>query len=257
MSPSILEKSQETSSKNLNLIDQSAQNELPIVLAKPKYLSDLEKKQEESLSRLDEKTKTELKNTYLSQLQQVPFLNLAIFFKTKLLSGLTNFTPQEEIWYSQLYYLAKLSSPEGAAISNDQIVRQIESVWDKSYLRYGNSRAVRNKNPWNLRMNGDLGKDKGGFAIFSTLEAGWTAFITMVGNWQSGVSKVYKPTYNLLQWAKKYDPWNPNYAKKLAQYLGIPITTQLKNIPVDALAKGIVHHEDGKCYKALKDKGII
>jgi len=27
----------------------------------------------------------------------------------------------------------------------------------------------------------------------------------------------------------------------LAQYLGIPITTQLKNIPVDALAKGIVH----------------
>ena len=147
MSPSILEKSQETSSKNLNLIDQSAQNELPIVLPKSKYLSDLEKKQEESLSRLDEKTKTELKNTYLSQLQQVPFLNLAIFFKTKLLSGLTNFTPQEEIWYSQLYYLAKLSSPEGAAISNDQIVRQIESVWDKSYLRYGNSRAVRNKNP--------------------------------------------------------------------------------------------------------------
>jgi hypothetical protein len=55
-------------------------------------------------------------------------------------------------------------------------------------------------------MNGDLGKDKGGFAIFSTLEAGWTAFITMVGNWQTGASKVYKPTYNLLQWAKKYDP---------------------------------------------------
>lgn len=147
MPSSILEKSQETSSKNLNLIDQSAQNELPIVLPKPKYLSDLEKKQEERLSRLDEKTKTELKNTYLSQLQQVPFLNLEVFFKTKLLSGLTNFTPQEEIWYGQLYYLAKLSSPEGAAISNDQIVRQIESVWDKSYLRYGSSRAVRNKNP--------------------------------------------------------------------------------------------------------------
>ena len=87
------------------------------------------------------------KKSYLSQLQQVPFLNLAVFFKTKLLSGLTNFTPQEETWYGQLYFLAKLSSPEGAAISNDQIVRQIESVWDKSYLRYGNSRAVRNKNP--------------------------------------------------------------------------------------------------------------
>jgi hypothetical protein len=43
--------------------------------------------------------------------------------------------------------LAKLSSPEGAAISNDQIVRQIDSVWDKRYLRYGNTPAVRNKNP--------------------------------------------------------------------------------------------------------------
>lgn len=147
MSPSILEKLQEKSDKNLNIVGPLAPKELLCVGPKSPYLSDLEKKQEESLSRLDEKTKTELKNTYLSQLQQVPFLNLAIFFKTKLLSGLTNFTPQEEIWYGQLYYLAKLSSPEGAAISNDQIVRQIESVWDKSYLRYGNSRAVRNKNP--------------------------------------------------------------------------------------------------------------
>ena len=117
MSPSILEKSQEISDKNLNIVDQVSQNKLLCVISN------------------------------LSQLQQVPFLNLAVFFKTKLLSGLTNFTPQEENWYGQLYFLAKLSSPEGAAISNDQIVRQIESVWDKSYLRYGNSRAVRNKNP--------------------------------------------------------------------------------------------------------------
>ena len=146
MPSSILEKSQEISDKNLNIVDQLTQNKLQSVLTKPQYLLDLEKKQEDLLSHLDEKTKKELKNTYLSQLQQVPFLDLASF-KTKLLLGLTNFTPQEEIWYGQLYSLAKLSSPEGGAISNDQIVRQIESVWDKSYLRYGNSRAVRNKNP--------------------------------------------------------------------------------------------------------------
>lgn len=146
MPSSILEKSQEISDKNLNIVDQESQNKLLCVGSKPQYLSDLEKKQEDSLSRLDEKTKTELKDTCLSQLQKVPFLDLASF-KTKLLLGLTNFTPQEEIWYGQLYSLAKLSSPEGGAISNDQIVRQIESVWDKSYLRYGNSRAVRNKNP--------------------------------------------------------------------------------------------------------------
>ena len=148
MPSSILEKSQEISDKNPNTVEQSAQNELSIVRAKSKELSAIEKKRDDNfLSGLDENTKTELKNTYLSQLQQVPFLNLAIFFKTKLLSGLTNFTPQEETWYGQFYVLAKLSSPERVEISNDQIVSQIKPVLDNSYLKYGNTRAVKNKNP--------------------------------------------------------------------------------------------------------------
>ena len=255
MPPSIPEKPQGKSDENLNIVDQSAQDKLP-VLIDPQYLPDFQKRLDDFLSKLDEKAKWELENNIIAQFLEFPFLKLQ-FFKTNILLWPAILSPQEKELYGKLYLLAKLSFPDLTEITNIEITVLIEKIWDIIYKKYGSSRAVRNKNPWNLRMNGDLGKDKGGFAIFSTLEAGWTAFITMVEKWQTGASKVYKPTYNLLQWAKKYDPWNPNYAKKLAQYLGIPITTQLKNIPVDALAKGIVHHEDGKCYKALKDKGII
>ena len=148
MPSSILEKSQEISDKNPNNVEQSAQNELSIVRAKSKELSAIEKKRDDNfLSRLNEKGKPELKGECLSQLQNVRFIDLVVFFKTKLLLGLTNFTDKEKTWYGQLYSLAKLSSPEGGAISNDQIVKQIELVWDNSYSKYGNTPAVKNKNP--------------------------------------------------------------------------------------------------------------
>lgn len=146
MPSSILEKSQEISDKNPNNVEQSTQNELSTVLAEPKNRSDLVEKLEDKFLSLNKGEKTKLKNNYLSQLQKVPFLKLDSF-KTKLLSG-ENFTPQEEIWYSQFYFLAKLSSSEGGEISDAQIVRQIEPVLKKSYLlKYGKTRAVRNKNP--------------------------------------------------------------------------------------------------------------
>ena len=145
MSPSILEKSQETSSKNLNTVEQSDQNKLSTVLAKPKVLSDIEKKRDEILSPLNEEEKTKLKNTCLSNLQKLSFLQLANFRK-KLLSG-KKFTPQEEPWYGQFYVLAKLSSRGLVEIPNDQIVKQIKPVLDNSYLKYAKTSATKNKNP--------------------------------------------------------------------------------------------------------------
>ena len=255
MCPSPLEKYQETGSENLNIVDQSTQNKL-LVLTKPQYLSDLQKRQDDFFSKLDEKAKWELENNIIAQFLEFPFLKLQ-FFKTNILLWSTILSPQEKDLYGQLYLLAKLSFPDLTEITNTEITVLIEKIWDIVYKKYGTSRAVRNKNPWNLRMNGDLGKDKKWFAIFSTLEQGRDAFINMIRRRKNGESKIYKPTYNLVQWAKKYDPWNPSYAKKLAQYLSVPITTQLKDIPVEILAKAIVHHEDGNCYKALRDKGII
>lgn len=259
MPSSILEKSQEISDKNPNNVERSDQNALSIVRAKPEFLLKIEQNRDAFLSGLNEKGKTDLKGTCLSNLQKVRFIDLGVFFKTKLLSGSTNFTDKEKTWYGQLYVLAKLSSPGQVEISNDQIVRQIESVWDERYSQYRRTRAVRNKNPWNLKMRGDGGKkDKRGFAIFSTLEAGWAAFTNMVKRWQTPWGSTrYFPTTTLREWATQYDPLNPNYAQTLANHLGVRITTMLKDIPADVFAKGIALHEDGNCYQALKDKGII
>ena len=266
MPSSILEKSQEISDKNPNNVEQPAQNEISTVLAKPEFLLKIEQNRDKFISGLNEKEKTDLKDKCLFQLQNVPFFKLACFRK-KLLSG-ENFTDEEKTWYGRLYCLAKLSSSSlgRVEIPNDQIVKQIELVWDKSYPKYGNTRAVKNKNPWNLKMRGDGGKkDEKKFAIFSTLEAGWATLTKMVKRWQTeGGSKLYFPTTTLSEWAAQYCRWNPAYAGNLARYLNRTLktsifntNTQLKNIPTGALAKGIAFHEDGNCYQALKDKGII
>lgn len=146
MPSSILEKSQEISDKNPNNVDQPAQNEISTVLAKPEFLLRIEQNRDKFISGLNEKGKTELKGTCLSNLQNVRFSQLASF-KTKLLSGSTNFIDEEKTWYGRLYVLAKLSSRGLVEIPNDQIVKQIESVWDESYPKYGDTRAVKNKNP--------------------------------------------------------------------------------------------------------------
>lgn len=247
---------QEKKDKNQGTIDLSTQKVWNIFSDKP-YPDKLEKVQDQILANLDAQAKSELQTKCLAELKKVKFLDLQVFFKTKLLAGLPTLTPQEEIWYGQLYFLAKLSSPDNTEVTSDQILQQIDHLWELNYSKFGNSRAVRNKNPGNLRMNGDAGKDKGWFAVFSTLEAGWSAFTSMISKWQTGMSKIYKPTFTLIQWAKKYDPSNPHYATKLAQYLWVSIKTQLKDIASDTLAAAIVHHEDGECYYALKEKGII
>ena len=249
---------QEKKDENQNTVDRSTQQALDALFTKPKpeHLAKLEKIQDQILANLDAQTKSELQTKCLAELKKVKFLDL-LFLKTKLLAGLPTLNHQEEVCYGQLYCLAKLSSPDDTEVTIDQILQQIDHLWEINYSKFGNSRAVRNKNPGNLRMNGDAGKDKGWFAVFSTLEAGWSAFTSMISKWQTGMSKIYKPTFTLIQWAKKYDPSNPHYATKLAQYLWVSIKTQLKDIASDALAAAIVHLEDGECHKALKAKGII
>lgn len=247
---------QEKKDKNQNTVDLSTQKVWNVFPDKPEYLAKLEKVQDQILANLDSQNKSELQTKCLAELKKVKFLDL-LFLKTKLLAGLPTLNHQEEVLYGQLYCLAKLSSPDNTEVTPDQILQQIDHLWELNYSKFGNSRAVRNKNPGNLRMNGDAGKDKGWFAVFSTLEAGWSAFTSMISKWQTGMSKIYKPTFTLIQWAKKYDPSNPHYATKLAQYLWVSIKTQLKDIASDTLAAAIVHHEDGKCYNALKAKGII
>ena len=131
------------------------------ISTKSEYLTKLERALDQTFAKLNPQAKSELQTKYLAELKKVKFLDLQVFLKTKLLAGLPTLTPQEEIWYSQLYFLAKRSLPDNAEVTSDQILQQIDHLWDLNYPKFGNSRAVRNKNPGNLRMNGDVGKDKG------------------------------------------------------------------------------------------------
>lgn len=242
---------------SLNYIDHSTQKSWISLSSKPKYLIEIEKKQDEALLHLDQKIKTDLIKFIWSEIAKLSLIQLQVL-KNKLLLQLPLTSPQDKESYGQFYLLLKLDESENIEVGVPMIIDLIDRTWDFKYRKeYGDSRAVRNKNPWNLRMKWDLGKDKGWFAIFSSLEAGWSAFTSMVSKWQTGVSKIYKPTFTLIQWAKKYDKSNPSYAKKLAKYLWVSVKTQLKDIPADKLATAIVHHEDGNCYRALKAKGLI
>ena len=131
------------------------------ISTKSEYLPKLKEALEKTFADLDAQAKLELQTKYLAELKKVKVLDLQVFLKTKLLAGLPTLTPQEKIWYSQLYFLAKRSLPDNAEVTPDQILQQIDHLWELNYPKFGNSRAVRNKNPGNLRMNGDAGKDKG------------------------------------------------------------------------------------------------
>lgn len=185
-------------------------------------------------------------------------------------SGAPLLTPNEQKIYGLLYCYHVLSSKTPILEKNPAIwALQVTFLKIKSdYLknRYPQTRAMRNFNPWNLRTSGDLGKDKGNFAIFSTLEKGWKALLNNIERRKRWESKIYRPNFSLLQFFTKYaDPrWARNYAIKAAQTMSqvsgmniSPTKTPIKNIPTEAFATAIAEKEDGNCYKALKNEGFI
>jgi len=103
---------------------------------------------------------------------------------------------------------------------------------------FAGSRSFRNNNPGNLKylgQTGSIGKDKNGFAIFSTYEAGYEALKRMLTNACTGKSNVYSPTMTLYEFFAKYAPSsdnnNPNiYAETVANKLKVSPTVQIKTL---------------------------
>ena len=85
------------------------------------------------------------------------------------------------------------------------------------------SRSWRNKNPGNLRYSKQkkcVGKDKDGFAIFSTFEAGLEALYHQITIACDGRSKVYTPNDTIYDFFAKYAPsWDNNNSGKYAEYV--------------------------------------
>lgn len=89
----------------------------------------------------------------------------------------------------------------------------------------------------NYRLNnpGNLRSVKGPFLKFKTWEEGWRALLDYLTRAATGKHKAYRPEFTLLQFFKVYAPSadknNPvAYATWVAKRIGVPITTQIKNL---------------------------
>ena len=110
--------------------------------------------------------------------------------------------------------------------------------------------AWRNKNPGNL-IFGPLAQKYGAttfyhhpitghdFAIFPTYEQGFQAMVEILRNAATGKSLIYKPDWTLIQFFTKYSPIrnskgqvipNVGYAESVAKIIGVPATTQIKDL---------------------------
>lgn len=100
------------------------------------------------------------------------------------------------------------------------------------------STSFRNKNPGNLKFNGQIGtigQDSRGFAIFKDYESGLNALKKQIHIVASGNSRVYPKPCNLSQFFAIYAPSNDgndphSYASEVAGKMGVPVTWELSNL---------------------------
>lgn len=103
---------------------------------------------------------------------------------------------------------------------------------------YPGSHSYRNNNPGNIKYLGQpeaTGKDKSGFAIFPTYDAGFNYLKRMVANAASGKSQQYSSMMSILLYFKKYAPSEDNndptaYAKAVAARCGLSINDPIKRL---------------------------
>lgn len=101
---------------------------------------------------------------------------------------------------------------------------------------YTGSRSERNHNPGNIKYIGQktaTGKDKDGFAIFTTYQQGFDALCHQLTIACDGRSRVYRPDMTLYEFFAVYAPSSDNndpksYAEKVAKDIGVLPTIQIR-----------------------------
>lgn len=74
--------------------------------------------------------------------------------------------------------------------------------------------------------------DSEGVLVFCDAEQGWEALYQECSLMLNGRSHVYKLTDTLQQVGQKYSDGDPNWAKNVAEFLGVPETTTLQELSV-------------------------
>lgn len=156
---------------------------------------------------------------------------------------------------------------EAEEISQDENRKETRNWWEQreNSKDYGNTPAVRNNNPGNISDTAFWGRKIAWerFTVFDSPKQWYEALVKKIDNIKSWGSKVYSPEMSLLSYINKYAPeWdgdnNPKeYAKFIANEIGISIDTKIKNIDSIQLANAHAKHEDGNMYRKLKDLNII
>lgn len=108
---------------------------------------------------------------------------------------------------------------------------------------YPGSRSYRNNNPGNLEVDGDLGRDSGGYGVFSSYNAGRNALVADL------TAKVRKyGSWTLYQVMARYAPPKENntqaYADTVAAALGVTTATLVRDI-------SSAWSVDGRVYQAM------
>lgn len=156
---------------------------------------------------------------------------------------------------------------EAEEISQDENRKETRNWWEQreNSKDYGNTPAVRNNNPGNISDTAFWGRKVAWerFTVFDSPKQWYEALVKKIDNIKSWGSKVYSPEMSLLSYINKYAPeWdgdnNPKeYAKFIANEIGISIDTKIKNIDSIQLANTHAKHEDPNMYRKLKDLNII
>lgn len=187
---------------------------------------------------LDENGRTNLSPTdFKDQLNKL---------KIRLAVGPTSLTDDEVQW---------LSSPEGGSYTPDQI-RAYSS--GRSFSPVGNTtaskvslgtgnRPQRNFNPGDIKSGGlsdslAIGTDTDGSLIFPDAATGFKALTADLTAKVNGSSKYLPANPTIAQLGKVYAE-DPNWPKKVAAILGVPVDTHTQTIPIANLAKAVASQE--------------
>jgi hypothetical protein len=94
--------------------------------------------------------------------------------------------------------------------------------------------SYRNRNPGNVRWS-KYQISNNGYSIFKDYATGWKALLFQLQIAANGKSAVYRPDMNLRQFFEKYAPslddnYPEEYAAFVAKALGVPVSTQIKDL---------------------------
>lgn len=129
---------------------------------------------------------------------------------------------------------------------------------------YGNSLAVRNNNPGNLRPTSGKGYRK-----FNSPQEGYKAMVADVSRKVNGKSRPmlakfgmgYQYKNTLADLISVYAPSSENdplaYANSVSKYLGVSKNTKIKDLDPEKLSEAMAFVEDKNMHRQLKDLNII